>query len=216
MAGTAYISELAARYGSPGFLAAYDAGPRRLDDYLAGRASLPNETVAYLDQVAPRLVGTGAMSGPLAAFARGAPVPPPSQAPVEVAEAEPPTAPGSRLWGGVPMAPAPAPPPRPGGFGLIGSAYADTRPMDPRDARWGVQVGAFTDPAQARQVANSARQVASAQLAAAHTVVGAVTHADGKVFYRARVIGVTQPAADSACGLLSARQWPCLAVPPGG
>jgi len=229
MAGTAYISELAARYGSPGFLAAYDAGPRRVDDYLAGRSALPNETIAYLASVAPRLVGSGAMSGPLAAFAGGGGGAAVSQAPppVEVAEAEPPTAPGSQLWGGAPAAPAPAPafvppaapPPRPaarGGFGLIGSAYADTLPMDTRDARWGVQVGAFTDPSQARQVADGARQVASAQLSRAQTVVGSVTHADGKVFYRARLIGVTEPAADSACGVLSARKWPCLAVPPGG
>ena len=42
MAGTAYMREMYDLYGSPGFLAAYNAGPARLDDYLAnkiGRAS---------------------------------------------------------------------------------------------------------------------------------------------------------------------------------
>ena len=36
LAGTAYMREMYDVYGSPGFLAAYNAGPRRLDDYLAG------------------------------------------------------------------------------------------------------------------------------------------------------------------------------------
>ena len=30
-------------YGSPGFLAAYNAGPKRLDDYLSNARSLPDE-----------------------------------------------------------------------------------------------------------------------------------------------------------------------------
>jgi hypothetical protein len=225
LAGTALIQELYAKYGSPGFVAAYDAGPRRLDDYLAGRGELPNETIGYLDNVAPQLVGAGPMTGPLVAFAgtpgaAPSPSPVPTPTPVEVADASAPTQAGSRLWGTSPSAPvaaaAPAPPPRLSRFSLIPSAYADTLPMNTQDARWGVQVGAFTDPAQARQVAENARAVAPAQLAPANTVVGAVTHSDGKVFYRARLMGITEPAADGACGALSARQWPCLAVPPGG
>jgi hypothetical protein len=45
------------RYGSPGFLAAYNAGPQRYDDYLAGVRALPAETRAYVAAVAP-LIGT--------------------------------------------------------------------------------------------------------------------------------------------------------------
>jgi hypothetical protein len=71
LAGTGYISELYASYGSPGFLAAYDAGPHRVDAYLAGRSGLPNETVNYLAAVAPRLGGDRPLSGPLAAYAGG-------------------------------------------------------------------------------------------------------------------------------------------------
>jgi hypothetical protein len=226
LAGTALIQELYAKYGSPAFVAAYDAGPRRLDDYLAGRGELPNETIGYLDIVAPQLVGAGPMTGPLVAFAGPAgaapsPSPVPTQAPVEVADASGPTQTGSQLWGTSQAAPvvattAPARPPHASRFSLIPSAYADTLPPSTTDARWGVQVGAFTDPTQARQVAENARAVAPAQLRPASTVVGAVTHSDGKVFYRARLMGITQPAADGACGALSARQWPCLAVPPGG
>ena len=48
LAGTAYVRELFNRFGSPGFLAAYNAGPRRWEDHLAGARPLPAETVAYL------------------------------------------------------------------------------------------------------------------------------------------------------------------------
>ena len=59
MAGTGYIRQMYDRYGSPGFLAAYNAGPARVDDYLAGEGSLPNETVNYVASIAPHLGGGG-------------------------------------------------------------------------------------------------------------------------------------------------------------
>ena len=36
-AGAAYMREMYDMYGSPGFLAAYNAGPHRLDDYLSNQ-----------------------------------------------------------------------------------------------------------------------------------------------------------------------------------
>ncbi len=69
LAGTAYIREMYDKYGAPAFLAAYNAGPARLDDYLAGTNSLPNETVNYLASIAPRLGDELPMTGPLAAYA---------------------------------------------------------------------------------------------------------------------------------------------------
>lgn len=56
IAGTAYMRELYDRYGSPGFLAAYNAGPGRYDEHLANGRPLPAETRAYVAQLAP-LVG---------------------------------------------------------------------------------------------------------------------------------------------------------------
>ena len=58
LAGAAYLREMHDRYGSPGFLAAYNAGPGRYEEYLAGRSALPAETRAYVSTLAP-LIGAG-------------------------------------------------------------------------------------------------------------------------------------------------------------
>ena len=55
LAGTAYLRQMYTRYGYPGMFAAYNAGPGRLDAYLAGRKPLPAETIAYLSAIAPGL-----------------------------------------------------------------------------------------------------------------------------------------------------------------
>lgn len=55
MAGAAYLRELHDRYGSVGFLAAYNAGPGRWEDHLAGVRPLPPETIRYMEQLAPML-----------------------------------------------------------------------------------------------------------------------------------------------------------------
>ncbi|WP_270939053.1 lytic transglycosylase domain-containing protein, partial [Falsiroseomonas oryzae] len=57
MAGTAYIREMYELYGAPAFLAAYNAGPRRLEDYLWGNRGLPNETRNYVARIGPRIAG---------------------------------------------------------------------------------------------------------------------------------------------------------------
>ena len=56
LAGAAYLRELLDRYGSPGFLAAYNAGPHRFEDHLATGRPLPAETQAYVAAIAP-LIG---------------------------------------------------------------------------------------------------------------------------------------------------------------
>jgi len=55
-AGTAYLREMLDRYGDPGFLAAYNAGPGRYEAYLGGRP-LPPETIAYVAKLSERMMG---------------------------------------------------------------------------------------------------------------------------------------------------------------
>jgi D-alanyl-D-alanine carboxypeptidase len=69
LAGTAYLREMYDRFGAPGFLAAYNAGPNRLDRYLNNGTPLPDETINYVASIAPALASTTAMSGPLAVYA---------------------------------------------------------------------------------------------------------------------------------------------------
>lgn len=58
MAGAAYLRELHDRYGIPGFLAAYNAGPARWEDHLATGRPLPAETRAYLTRLVPIVGGS--------------------------------------------------------------------------------------------------------------------------------------------------------------
>ena len=58
MAGAAFLRELYDRYGAPGFLAAYNAGPGRYENHLATGRSLPAETIAYVNRLAPIVGGT--------------------------------------------------------------------------------------------------------------------------------------------------------------
>ena len=57
MAGAAYIHEMYQIYGSPGFLAAYNAGPGRLDSFINSHEPLPDETVNYVAMIAPNIDG---------------------------------------------------------------------------------------------------------------------------------------------------------------
>ena len=68
LAGTAYLREMHDRYGSPGFLAAYNAGPKRYEEYLTTGRELPLETQLYVATLAPM---TGALQvGGTVAIAR--------------------------------------------------------------------------------------------------------------------------------------------------
>lgn len=57
MAGAAYIHEMYQIYGCPGFLAAYNAGPGRLDSYINYRRPLPLQTINYVAMIAPNIDG---------------------------------------------------------------------------------------------------------------------------------------------------------------
>lgn len=56
LAGAAYLREMYDRFGSPGFLEAYNAGPARYAEHLATGRPLPRETRAYIATLEP-LIG---------------------------------------------------------------------------------------------------------------------------------------------------------------
>jgi hypothetical protein len=60
LAGAAYLREMYDRFGSPGFLAAYNAGPARYAEHLATGRPLPRETRAYMATLAPLIGGSSA------------------------------------------------------------------------------------------------------------------------------------------------------------
>lgn len=53
LAGAAYLRQMYDRFGSPGFLAAYNAGPARYQEHLDTGRALPLETRNYLAILAP-------------------------------------------------------------------------------------------------------------------------------------------------------------------
>ncbi|WP_420143980.1 lytic transglycosylase domain-containing protein [Sphingobium sp.] len=54
-AGAAYLREMYDRYGLAGMLAAYNAGPRRYEEYMRSGRPLPAETQAYLRILSPAI-----------------------------------------------------------------------------------------------------------------------------------------------------------------
>lgn len=68
VAGAAYIRELFDRYGSPEWIAAYNAGPGRYEEALKGRP-LPPETRAYVAALAPIISGSETTSAVMIASA---------------------------------------------------------------------------------------------------------------------------------------------------
>ncbi len=52
-AGAAYLRQMYERYGYPALFAAYNAGPKRLDDFLLRGQSLPRATLNYVGSIVP-------------------------------------------------------------------------------------------------------------------------------------------------------------------
>jgi Transglycosylase SLT domain len=62
MAGTSYLREMYDSYGASGFLAAYNAGPGRFEDWRDRGRPLPAETRAYVAKIAPMLQSASALT----------------------------------------------------------------------------------------------------------------------------------------------------------
>jgi D-alanyl-D-alanine carboxypeptidase len=284
LAGTAYIRQMYDRYGAPAFLAAYNAGPQRLDDYLQTGRPLPNETVNYLASVTPNLGNVVALSGPLAAYGSTMQMvsATPTKLPVAMASAAPPAGPAlpvvvtptiANPTGGQPIQyaayvprrpraarcaqdpdaaydpdapclpvvsgpPQPLPPPSPALPAVVtAAAMPAPRPAPPpriipvvihvplsgralppdgvNYGQWAIQVGAFTSEGQARFANTMARQAAFHALNGARNVVQAVPASGGHAVYRARLAGLAQGSAATACTTLQQQGLACMIVRPG-
>ena len=55
MAGAAFLRDMHDLYGDAGFLAAYNAGPARYEEFRAGGRALPSETILYMARLGPML-----------------------------------------------------------------------------------------------------------------------------------------------------------------
>ncbi|HME19775.1 MAG TPA: lytic transglycosylase domain-containing protein [Acetobacteraceae bacterium] len=237
LAGTAYLREMYDIYGSPGFLAAYNAGPWRLDDYLSNNRPLPDETRRYVAMIGPNIVGVypnkrspaedyamnalptdiprGTRYGravQLASSRGGGRAP--TRGPVEVAQL-----PEPRRTEPEPLPQQYAlatPPPSRGGFRLIQSAVAEPIAMrhgGSPTGHWAIQVGAYSNESLAHAALGSAREHAAAELAVAHTSVSGV-HQGHAQLYRARWTGLSREAAVQACQRLAHGRTSCMVLSP--
>ena len=64
-AGAAYLHELYERYGEDGFLAAYQAGPRRYEELIRDGRLLPRATIEYVARVQRAIERIDAKSSPV-------------------------------------------------------------------------------------------------------------------------------------------------------
>jgi hypothetical protein len=198
LAGAAYIREMYDRFGAPAFLAAYNAGPAHVDEFLAGAAPLPDETVGYVEAIAPR-IGYAPEAIPGWADMRirfaadhssddlnrrelaAAGVTAAADATSDLNQRE-----LSRL--------APAATPAPTGT-------------------WGIQVGAFSSMGEAWTAAIGVRDHMVGQLGSTRPSVAEVTTAQG-MLYRARLYGLSPGGARAACAALVAQHQACATVSP--
>ncbi len=235
MAGAAYLREMYDIYGVPGFLAAYNAGPRRLDDYLSNQRAMPDETRRYVAMIAPMIQGIYPQHrSPAEDYAMNQipyDIPPGMRygGTVQLAQARPHERHGAKLRLArlqQPPAPAQAPAPhvmlasaiasthqtRRHHFGLIPQAMAEPAPMG-HSGGWAVQVGAFGRQNDAESAVRTAKADAHAELASAHGAVGSV-HQTHATLWRARLTGISRESAVKACATLSHTHKNCIVISP--
>jgi cell division septation protein DedD len=241
LAGTAYLREMYDIYGAPGFLAAYNAGPRRLDDYLSNNRSLPDETRRYVAMIGPSVVGVYPNNrSPAEDYAMNAlpieiPAGPrygraiqlasnrgsgggrvPARSQIQVAQLpESPRTSALSQPQQYALAVPPPPPPR-GGFRIVSQAMAAEVPVHrggSANGGWAVQVGAYSSETMAHTALVTARERARAELAVAHTSVSGVRQGHATL-YRARLTGLSREAAVQACERLAHGRTSCMVVSP--
>jgi cell division septation protein DedD len=244
LAGAAYLREMYDIYGAPGFLAAYNAGPHRLDDYLSNNRPLPEETRRYVAMIGPNIVGVYPVNhSPAEDYAMNAlpiNIPPgtrygratvqmastrggggrvPVRAPVEVAQAPQPmraaVQPPPQQYAMI-SPPVPPPSPQHARFHLISQAVAEPMPMH----HGGPPTGAWAIQVGAYSNEALARAaVGSAREHAAGELAVAHSSVSGVhqphgELYRARLTGLSRESATQACQRLSHGRSNCMVISP--
>ena len=245
LSGVAYMREMYEVYGTPGFLAAYNAGPARLDEYLSNSRALPDETRRYVALIAPNLLGVNpnnrSAGDQLAMNSLPINIPPGRRygrpvmlasnhavggrmsrhGQVEFAQRSEPLRHGR--WGGqqfaLVMPPMPPPAPSHGGFHLFASANAaevgPSRHGPAATGQWAIQVGAFARQGMAHGALHSVQDHARVELAVAHPYVESV-HQGRAHLWRARMTGMSHDTAKQACQKLTHTRTACIVLPPDG
>jgi D-alanyl-D-alanine carboxypeptidase len=167
---------------------------RGFQQQLIAQAGKPAATVAATSS-APSVLPEPAAASAIAAAAPPLPVLKPGTGQIDLALAQSPTLPADETGQGDAAVPEPS--------DLVG------------EESWAVQVGAFTRREPAARAAASAMSAAPDLLGASQPQVIEVITGSSTI-YRARLTGLDEAGARSACKQLRALQAACLPVRPGG
>lgn len=209
LAGTAYLREMYDLFGAPGFLAAYNCGPRCYAQHLAGKQKLPRETRMYLAALTSKVKDEPhTPSASSSATAVEVAVLPAKPEPAKAEPAPPPVI----VAAAPPPAPAPvvAPPP------VLAAAPAKERPQ-------AAPLPAPAAPVQAAPTPAPPTPAAPIQLAAAQPAAKAgkpnIRYQIAEAFLqpgvdpeRVQIRFVTQ--STNGCGSLKGRDTVCVAQTP--
>ena len=188
-ASAALLSDLSARFGNLGLAAAaYNAGPRRVADWIAGRGGLPTETRDYVE----RITGRSAEDWAADAKAPGDKAPAAHDLAVD---------PQSCLQLSATLRTAP----RRGG-----TVAAVEAPFAP----WGVQLaGNFSKRLALASFARARSSLAGIIGEVRPMVIGTRLRTRGsRAFYRVRVPAPTRQAADDLCRRIQAARGACVTL----
>ena len=216
LAGAAYMRQMYDIYGSPGFLAAYDTGPGRLDDFLNRDRSLPHETRQYVAIIGRQIAGfypTNRSPADLLVMSQNQAAQtarrrsqmvrtawerrPEARRRRDAADSDQP----------VQVAEAPA------AFHTV--SYRT--PLRAAAGQWAIQVGAFSSRAQAGRAVVQARARVAVLLSRTRAeIAGTRTGRSGARLYRARLTGLSRDGALRACQRLGRGRSRCMVISPDG
>ena len=220
LAGAAYMRQMYDIYGSPGFLAAYNTGPGRLDDFLTRDRSLPHETRQYVAIIGRQIAGTYPSNRSPADLLvmnqrRAAEEADRRRSQDERVALERRDRGRRRGRSDEPIRVAEAP----ASFRTVSfrTPLRATVPQRAENGHWAIQVGAFDSQRLATEAVNHARARASPLLPHARAEIAGIRTGRSRAhLYRARLTGLTHDDAMRACQRLRRGPSRCVVITPDG